>query len=119
MVTAAAAPEISTTAPAININTAILRGGPLWESDYDSLAKSGIDRATADGAYLRRVDALGGGEIIGRSGNGDWAGVSFPYFLPGEDHVRAYRLRLDRPGFEERGNGGYRDAGKYLGAPEA
>jgi hypothetical protein len=40
-----------------------------------------------------------GGEIVGRRG-GNYAGILIPYFLPGSDRVREYRLRRDQPELE-------------------
>jgi hypothetical protein len=71
----------------------------LTTADYAALVARWIDRALADRARLRRVDSQTGGEIVGRK-NGNYAGILIPYFHPGSDHVREYRLRRDQPDFE-------------------
>ena len=55
---------------------------PLTEQDYVALEAAGIDRATADLAMLRRVDAQQGRDIIGQNGNRDCSGLLFPYYWP-------------------------------------
>jgi len=61
-----------------------LVGTDLTAADYAALEARWIDRDLADGAHLRRVDSMTGGEIIGRRG-GNHAGILIPYFLPGSD----------------------------------
>src|SRR5712692_5340068 len=48
-------------------------------------------------ARLFRVDSVEGAQLTGRNGRGDYAGLVFPNYLPGEDSPREYRLRRDRP----------------------
>lgn len=74
-------------------------GSDLTESDYAALAERWIDRALADRAQLRRVDSLTGAEVVGRRA-GNYAGILIPYFHPGSDRVREYRLRRDQPDYE-------------------
>lgn len=94
-----------------------LPGGELLETDFAKLAQSGITSEHAQLAMLRRVESHEGGALIGRNGGGDWAGVVFPYVWPGEDRVREYRLRRDRPDLEQKPGGGYKERGKYLAPP--
>ena len=74
-----------------------LIGAPLAESDLAALAKCGIDAAMAEYAQLCRVDSFTGGEIVGRNGSGNYAGIVFPYRWPQEPYIREYRLRDDEP----------------------
>jgi hypothetical protein len=77
------------------------------------MARSGISAGTADRALLRRVDSRTGAEIVGRAGStDDYSGIVYSYQWPGEDHIRAHRLRLDHPKIE---NG--KPKNKYLSAP--
>lgn len=101
-----------TVQSAINLVVPALPGKPLLISDIEHLARSGINRETAERALLRRVDSLAAGQIVGRNGSGDYAGILFPYVWPGEQHVREYRLRRDHPEIE---NGKTRN--KYLSPP--
>jgi len=78
-----------------------LRGGPLTRADYDALSARWIDRDTADRQFIRRVDCAAGAAIVGRKGrSGDYSGFLIPYVLPGDDHVRDFRLRRDHPDME-------------------
>lgn len=56
--------------------------------------------------------------MIGRrsNGSGSFAGMAIPYTLPGDAHVRSYRLRRDHPDIEYK-NGTPKERGKYLSAP--
>jgi hypothetical protein len=65
---------------------------------------------------LRRVDSLTGAEIVGRK-NGNYAGIVIPYFQPGSDHVREYRLRRDHPDLESDSAGNLKPKQKYLSPP--
>ena len=91
-------------------------GSDLTPCDYAALESRWIDRALADSAGLRRVDALTGGEIIGRK-NGNYAGIIIPYFRPGEDQVREYRLRRDQPDLEYDSAGNLKLRQRYLSPP--
>ena len=68
-------------------------------------------------AGLRRVDSLTGGEIVGRKGGGDYSGILIPYFHPGSDQVRDYRLRRDHPDLEYDAAGSLKVKRKYLSPP--
>ena len=68
-------------------------------------------------AGLRRVDSLTGGEIVGRKGGGDYSGILLPYFHPGSNQVRDYRLRRDRTDLEYDDDGSLKAKRKYLSAP--
>jgi len=68
-------------------------------SDYAGLEARWIDSGLAVQAGLRRVDSLTGAEMVGRK-SGNYAGIAIPYFHPGSNHVREYRLRRDRPDLE-------------------
>ena len=94
-----------------------VRGGSLSDIDLQRLAGSGIDAELAASAFLRRVDTFDGAEIVGRNGKADYAGIVFPYTWPGEGHVREYRLRRDKPDFEQAADGKLKEVGKYLSPP--
>jgi hypothetical protein len=93
---------------------------PLTQADYDAFARCGISRETAEAAGIFRVDSAEGARIVGRrAGSGDYRGLVFPYFLPGEKGPREYRLRLDNPPFEMAPDGTRKPKGKYLSPPGA
>src|SRR5215472_5627914 len=96
--------------------TAGVAGSELTASDYCALEARWIDRDLAKQARLRRVDSLTGCEIMGRK-RGNYAGIIIPYFLPGSDHVREYRLRRDQPDLEYDSTGNLRPKQKYLSPP--
>ena len=87
--------------------TAKVVGSDLTSEDLADLEARWIDPRLALQAGLRRVDSLTGGEIVGRKG-GNHAGIVIPYFHPGSDRVREYRLRRDHPELE------YDSAGNLL-----
>jgi predicted P-loop ATPase len=89
-------------------------GGSLTESDYEALAKRAISRELADRAGIRRVDSLTGRLMFGRK-QGDLSGLIIPNIWNGR--IREYRLRLDYPPVEQRGDGTFRETGKYLQPP--
>ena len=91
-------------------------GSELTTADYADLEARWIDRDLAKQARLRRVDSMTGSEIIGRK-RGNYAGIAIPYFLPGSDHVREYRLRRDQPDLEHDSAGNLRPRQKYLSPP--
>lgn len=99
------------------LQVSLVRGEPLTETDYASLSKSWITRELADQAYLRRVTSAEGAPIVGRSDDGSYAGIVFPYIWPGEEHVREYWLRRDRPEIEYDSQGHPKEKNKYLGPP--
>jgi hypothetical protein len=88
----------------------------LTASDFADLESRWIDRNLAVHAGLRRVDSLRGAEIIGRK-NGNYAGVIIPYFHPGFDRVREYRLRRDQPDLEYDSAGNLKLRQKHLRPP--
>jgi hypothetical protein len=94
-----------------------LPGGPLTESDYSKLESSWITRDLADRALLRRVTSGEGAVLMGRTPYQNYEGVVFPYVWPGESHVRAFRLRRDRPPIEYDAAGQPKERDKYLSAP--
>jgi hypothetical protein len=59
----------------------------LTPADHYALKSRWVDPEMARRAGLRRVDSLTGGC--------DYSGILIPYFLPGSDQVRDYRLRRD------------------------
>jgi hypothetical protein len=91
-------------------------GPDLTSADYVALEARWIDRKLADAAGLRRVDSLTGGDVVGRK-NGNYAGIVIPYFYPGSNQVREYRLRRDQPDFEYDSKGNLKPRQKYLSAP--
>jgi predicted P-loop ATPase len=58
-----------------------------------------------------------GGAVVGRRGGGDYSGILIPYFLPGSEQVRDYRLRRDRPDLEYDAAGSLKAKRKYLSPP--
>jgi hypothetical protein len=91
-------------------------GSDLTPSDYAALESRWIDREMADRGGLRRVDSLTGGDIVGhRSGN--YSGILIPYFMPGGNSVREYRLRRDHPEMEYDSCGNLKPRQKYLSPP--
>ncbi len=94
-----------------------LPGSALTSDDLARLASAGITPELAESALLRRVESLEGGQLIGRNGNGNYAGVVFPYTWPGVDGVREYRLRRDAPELEQKPDGSLRARDKYLSPP--
>jgi len=93
-----------------------LIGSDLTDSDYVTLEARWINREAAIHAKLRRVDSLTGGEVIGRKG-GNYAAILVPYFRPGSDQVREYRLRRDHPDLQYDSSGNLKPRQKYLSPP--
>ena len=91
-------------------------GSDLTSADYAALEARWIDRELADSSGLRRVDSLTGGDVVGRK-SGNYAGIVIPYFYPGSNQVREYRLRRDQPDFEYDSKGNLKPRQKYLSAP--
>jgi len=91
-------------------------GSNLTTSDFSELELRWIDRVLALQAGLRRVDSPTAGDIVGRKG-GNYAGIVIPYFHPGSDQVREYRLRRDDPDLEYDSAGNLRPRQKYLSPP--
>ncbi len=92
-------------------------GSALIDSDYSMLEKSWINQALADQALLRRVPSNEGAFIVGRRDNNSYSGIIFPYLWPGENHVREYWLRRDRPEIQYDSEGHPKEKNKYLGPP--
>jgi predicted P-loop ATPase len=88
----------------------------LTRDDYAALEKSWINRKIADEAKLYRLPSLEARDLVGRRGGGNYAGVVFPYFQPGELHSVVARLRLDNPPVEAATG---KPQHKYLSAPGA
>jgi hypothetical protein len=55
--------------------------------------------------------------MVGRKGGGDYSGIAIPYFHPGAERVRDYRLRRDHPDMEYDGSGSLKVKQKYLSPP--
>lgn len=89
----------------------------LTESDYRRLEQSWIPREIVNSAGIRRVNSFQGGQIIGRNGSGNYAGLIFPYVWPGEAKARDYRLRRDSPELVHKSDGTTKERQKYLSAP--
>jgi hypothetical protein len=96
---------------------AIMTGSELTESDYRKLSVSWIPRELANAAGIIRVDSREGADLVGRNGNGDYAGLAFPYHWPGENQTREYRLRRDHPDLELQPDGSTKEKNKYLSPP--
>jgi hypothetical protein len=92
-------------------------GGPLTDPDYVALERCWISPEFANRALLRRVTSVDGAEIVGRRNNGSYDGLTFPYLWPGEDRIREYWLRRDRPDIEHDAEGDPKEKNKYLGPP--
>jgi hypothetical protein len=93
-----------------------LIGADLTPADFASLEARWIDRPLVEAALLRRVDSFTGSELVGRHG-GDYAGMAIPYFTPGSNHIREYRLRRDHPELELDPSGQLKVKQKYLSPP--
>ncbi len=93
-----------------------LLGLDLTVSDCAALEARWVDDGLAIRAGPRRVDSLAGAEIIGRKA-GNYAGIVIPYFHPGSDQVREYRLRRDQPDLEYDAAGNLKTRLKYLSPP--
>lgn len=92
----------------------------LTPADIAAFESCGIRQATVEAAGVFRVDSAQGAQLVGRrNGSGDYAGIVFPYTLPGEDRPREYRLRLDNPPYELLPDGTRKPQHKYLSPPGA
>ncbi|HEV7376814.1 MAG TPA: DUF3854 domain-containing protein [Pyrinomonadaceae bacterium] len=89
----------------------------LTNSDLRLLSASFISPELAQSAGIFRVDSCDGGLLVGRNGNADYAGLIFPYFLPGNASPREYRLRRDNPDLERKPDGTIKEKAKYLSPP--
>ncbi len=90
---------------------------PLSAEDLARLEQCGIAREIAEQAMLRRVESVDGAALVGHKGGCNCAGIVFPNVSPGDEHVREYRLRRDRPEFEQTPDGSMKERGKYLSPP--
>jgi hypothetical protein len=90
---------------------------PLTDADFERLSSSFVSPALAHSAGIFRVDSPTAAEIVGRNGNADYAGIVFPYFLPGNSNPREYRLRRDNPDLEQDSDGEIKQKRKYLSPP--
>jgi hypothetical protein len=88
----------------------------LTDTDYANLERRWIDRSLAYVARIRRVDSGAGRLIVGRRDHASYEGLAIPYVLPGESHVREWRLRRDNPEIEYV-DGKQRERSKYLSPP--
>lgn len=93
-----------------------LPGNELQPADCWSLEARWISRDLADMAKIRRVDSNTGRLLVGRRDYGSYEGLAIPYFLPGQDYVREWRLRRDHPDIEYK-DGKPKERCKYLAPP--
>src|SRR5690349_20357978 len=107
----------ATSSAASTNETMNLPGSPLTELDFENLTGSWITRELAQQALMRRVCSMDGAAVVGRNGSANYAGIAFPYVLPGAAGIREYRLRLDQPPLELRGEGSTKEMHKYLSPP--
>ena len=103
---------IHNSQPPVNEGT----GTALTDGDYTDLARRWIDSELAAAAKIRRVDSNTGRSLVGRRDHASYEGLAIPYSLPGESHVREWRLRRDHPDMEYK-DGKQRERGKYLSPP--
>ena len=86
--------------------------------DLRRLSASWLTPEIIERALIRRVDDATGRELVGRNGRGgEYAGLVFPYTLPGEERIREFRLRRDKPDLEHQANGKPKQRAKYLAPP--
>lgn len=90
---------------------------PLTDADFRLLSASFICPELAQSAGIFRVDSPDGAMIVGKNGNADYAGIVFPYFLPGNSSLREYRLRRDHPDLVQCPDGQIKQKAKYLSPP--
>lgn len=89
----------------------------LTDLDVEMLERCYISPQLAIDADLFRVDSLQGAQLVGRNGQKDYAGLVFPYYWPGEQSPREYRLRRDNPDLEQQSDGSIKEKAKYLSPP--
>ena len=95
-----------------------LFGDAPTPDDLRKLSESWLTPELVDRAMIRRVDDLTGQGLVGRNGRaGEYQGLVFPYVMPGEDHVRDYRLRRDKPDLEYKEDGKTKQKAKYIAPP--
>uniref|UniRef100_Q01RC8 Uncharacterized protein n=1 Tax=Solibacter usitatus (strain Ellin6076) TaxID=234267 RepID=Q01RC8_SOLUE len=86
-------------------------GHDLSSADIRALEMRWIDSDLARRAGLRQVDSLTGAK------NGDYSGIAIPYFHPGSEQPRDYRLRRDHPDLEYEDGESLKVRQKYLSPP--
>src|ERR1051325_648139 len=92
--------------------------GALTPGDLNLLQNSFITPELAQQAGIFRVDSREGAALVGRNGTGDYVGIVFPYYWPGEENPREYRLRRDHPDLEQQADGfPPKEKAKYLSPP--
>jgi hypothetical protein len=94
----------------------------LTESDFKKLEQGFLSCEIIKAAKIRRVSDIEGAAIVGRKANANqsYAGIVFSYYLPGDyQNPREYRLRRDKPDFEQETDGKIKEKGKYLSSPGA
>jgi hypothetical protein len=94
-----------------------LRAESLSAQDLALLEKSFITADLVEQAGIFRVDSQTGAELVGRNGSGDYSGLIFPFYWPGEESPREYRIRRDNPDLEQQPDGSVKEKGKYLSPP--
>ena len=99
---------------------ASLPGSPPTSEDIQFLGESSwLTPEIIEQALIRRVDDAEAREVVGvrERSSENYAGLLFPYVLPGEQHVREYRLRRDAPPLEQKADGTTKERNKYLSPP--
>ena len=82
--------------------------------DVRKLEESWLTAKIVEQAGIRRVADSEARELVGRNRQaGEYQGLAFPYFVPGEDYVREYRIRRDHPDLEYK-EGKARQRAKYI-----
>jgi hypothetical protein len=90
---------------------------PLTATDMSRLEASWISDDLIQAAGIQRVDSETGGQLVGRNGRGDYAGLIIPYKQPWDPKNTVLQvLRRDHPDFETV-DGKVKEKGKYLVAP--
>ena len=85
--------------------------------DVRKLEESWLTAKIVEQAGIRRVDDSEARKLVGRNGQaGEYQGLAFPYFLPGEEYVREYRIRRDHPDLEYK-EGKPKQRAKYIDPP--
>src|SRR5687768_14060515 len=93
-------------------------GMDLTANDLAALDNNYITPEQAKQAGIFRVNSREGAALVGRNGRGDYSGIVFPYYWPGESKPREYRLRRDHPDLEEQPDGlPPKEKAKYLSPP--
>jgi hypothetical protein len=97
-----------------------MNGSSLTKSDLQKLESSFITIELSQAAGIFRVESVEGARLVGREGKrGDYAGIVFPYYMPGNDQPREYRLRRDRPDYKKQADGSLKEEAKYLSPPSS